>query len=145
MPGEACPEKQIFLHITKLRRLQSDILSRNYGVHGTAAPQPAWFERCYQEMQTWLATMPEPRGTVSKDGLTMMYHSERRISRLMIQADANQLSDSCLLLFRPSPGYPRPDQRALRIVLESSSFIIRAYRRMQLNKRFSWLWMTVSD
>jgi hypothetical protein len=49
-----------------------------------------------------------------------------------------------LLLFRPSPGHPRPDRNALSVLLASSSYIIRIYRRMQLNNRIAWLWMTVS-
>jgi len=53
-------------------------------------------------------------------------------------------SDSALLLFRPSPGNPRPGREALSTVLASSSYIIRIYRRMQVNNRISWLWMTVS-
>ena len=30
------------------------------------------------------------------------------------------------------------------MVLASSTYIIRIYRRMQLHNRISWLWMTVS-
>ena len=54
-------------------------------------------------------------------------------------------TDSALLLYRPSPGCPRPGRKAMTVVLASSSYIIRIYRRMQLNQRISWLWMTVSD
>jgi len=52
------------------------------------------------------------------------------------------MKDSALLLYRPSPGCPRPGRKALSTVLASSSYIIRIYRRMQLNNRISWLWMT---
>ena len=55
------------------------------------------------------------------------------------------LPDSALLLYRPSPGCPRPGRKAMTTVLASSSYIIRIYRRMQLNNRISWLWMTVSN
>ncbi len=55
------------------------------------------------------------------------------------------IPDSALLLYRPSLGCPRPGRKAMTTVLASSSYIVRIYRRMQLNNRISWLWMTVSD
>ncbi|ORY30548.1 fungal-specific transcription factor domain-domain-containing protein, partial [Naematelia encephala] len=128
LSGEACSYKAVFLHTTKLRQLQSEILTRTYGVHGihgsSPGPTPEWFDDCFGRLQAWLASTPEPRGTVSNEGYAISFHN------------------SALLLFRPSPGCPRPERKALATVLASSSYIIRIYRRMQLNNRISWLWMT---
>ncbi|WVR06484.1 hypothetical protein IAU60_003515 [Kwoniella sp. DSM 27419] len=124
--GEPCSYKAVFLHTTKLRQLQSEILFQTYGVHGTTGrlPSEEWRLDCFDRLKTWLATAPEPRGTVSTEGYAISFHN------------------SCLLLFRPSPGCPRPGRNALATVLTSSSYVIRIYRRMQLNNRISWLWMT---
>ncbi|RXK40030.1 fungal specific transcription factor [Tremella mesenterica] len=124
LSGEECSYKCVFIHTIKLRRLQSEIMSRTYGIHGEQPPPTEWYEECFDRLKTWLATAPEPRGTVSSEGYAISFHN------------------SSLLLFRPSPGCPRPGVGALRTVLASSSYIIRIYRRMQLNNRISWLWMT---
>ncbi|OWZ73938.1 hypothetical protein AYX14_00664 [Cryptococcus neoformans] len=126
LTGEPCSYKAVFLHTTKLRQLQSEILFNTYGVHGSTGrlPSDEWFDDCYGRLKHWLKTAPEPRGTVSTEGFELSFHN------------------SCLLLFRPSPGCPRPGRKALSTVLTSSGYIIRIYRRMQLNNRISWLWMT---
>ncbi|KAK8858741.1 hypothetical protein IAR55_002970 [Kwoniella newhampshirensis] len=126
LSGETCSYKAVFLHTIKLRQLQSEILFNTYGVHGSTGRTPSdeWAEDCFRRLKEWLTTSPEPRGTVSSEGYSISFHN------------------SCLLLFRPSPGCPRPGRRALSTVLSSSGYIIRIYRRMQLNDRISWLWMT---
>ncbi|WWC88553.1 uncharacterized protein L201_003464 [Kwoniella dendrophila CBS 6074] len=124
--GETCSYKAVFLHTVKIRQLQSEILFNTYGVHGSTGRLPSedWRQDCYDRLKTWLAEAPEPRGTVSTEGYAITFHN------------------SALLLFRPSPGCPRPERSALSTVLSSSSYVIRIYRRMQLNNRISWLWMT---
>ncbi|WWC62772.1 uncharacterized protein I303_105369 [Kwoniella dejecticola CBS 10117] len=126
LEGETCSYKAVFLHTTKMRQLQSEILFNTYGVHGSTGrlPSEEWRQDCFDRLKTWLAEAPEPRGTVSTEGYAISFHN------------------SCLLLFRPSPGSPRPGRSALSTVLTSSSYVIRIYRRMQLNNRISWLWMT---
>lgn len=122
--GEPCPYKAVFSHTVKLRQLQSEILNNTYGVNGQPLPKPEWFDDMFERLKDWLATAPEPRGTVSTEGYAISFHN------------------SCLLLFRPSRGNPKPGRTSLGTVLASSSYIIRIYRRMQLNNRISWLWMT---
>lgn len=122
--GEPCAYKAVFVHTVKLRELQSEILSNTYGVNGMPKPKPEWFDDMFERLKNWLASSPEPRGTVSSEGYAISFHN------------------SCLLLFRPSRGNPKPSRPALATVLASSSYIIRIYRRMQLNNRISWLWMT---
>ncbi|WVW84848.1 hypothetical protein I302_106883 [Kwoniella bestiolae CBS 10118] len=126
LEGETCSYKAVFLHTTKMRQLQSEILFNTYGVHGSTGriPSEEWRQDCFERLKTWLAEAPEPRGTVSTEGYAISFHN------------------SCLLLFRPSPGCPRPGRSAMATVLTSSSYVIRIYRRMQLNNRISWLWMT---
>ncbi|WVQ96491.1 hypothetical protein IAU59_003596 [Kwoniella sp. CBS 9459] len=126
LTGEPCSYKAVFIHTTKLRQLQSEILFETYGVHGSTGrlPSEEWRQDCFERLKSWLATAPEPRGTVSTEGYAISFHN------------------SCLLLFRPSPGCPRPGRSALATVLTSSSYVIRIYRRMQNNNRISWLWMT---
>ncbi|WOO76832.1 Positive regulator of purine utilization [Vanrija pseudolonga] len=124
LTGEACPYKAVFAHTVKLRQLQSEILNNTYGVNGMPKPKPEWFDDMFERLKDWLARSPEPRGTVSSEGYAISFHN------------------SCLLLFRPSRGNPKPGRAALATVLASSSYIIRIYRRMQLNNRISWLWMT---
>ncbi|WWD18636.1 hypothetical protein CI109_103089 [Kwoniella shandongensis] len=126
LTGETCSYKAVFLHTIKLRQLQSEILFNTYGVHGSTGriPSEEWAEDCFRRLKEWLTNSPEPRGTVSSEGYSISFHN------------------SCLLLFRPSPGCPRPGRKALSTVLSSSGYIIRIYRRMQLNDRISWLWMT---
>ncbi|WVQ73386.1 hypothetical protein IAR50_002957 [Cryptococcus sp. DSM 104548] len=126
MTGEPCSYKAVFIHTTKLRQLQSEVLFNTYGVHSSTGrlPSQEWVDDCYERLQEWLKNAPEPRGAVSTEGYALSYHN------------------SCLLLFRPSPGCPRPGRKALSIVLSSSGYNIRIYRRMQLNNRISWLWMT---
>ncbi|WVQ65613.1 uncharacterized protein L199_003791 [Kwoniella botswanensis] len=126
LEGETCSYKAVFLHTTKMRQLQSEILFNTYGVHGSTGriPSEEWRQDCFERLKTWLAEAPEPRGTVSTEGYAISFHN------------------SSLLLFRPSPGCPRPGRSALTTVLTSSSYVIRIYRRMQLNNRISWLWMT---
>ncbi|ODN93409.1 fungal specific transcription factor [Cryptococcus wingfieldii CBS 7118] len=126
MTGEPCSYKAVFIHTTKLRQLQSEVLFNTYGVHSSTGrlPSQEWVDDCYERLQDWLKNAPEPRGAVSTEGYALSYHN------------------SCLLLFRPSPGCPRPGRKALSIVLSSSGYNIRIYRRMQLNNRISWLWMT---
>ena len=79
---------------------------------------------------------------MSAEGYAISFHSTS-LSWCMVKVGADR-ADSTLLLYRPSSGNPRPDRKALSAVLASSSYIIRIYRRMQLNNRISWLWMTVS-
>ncbi|WRT67942.1 uncharacterized protein IL334_004916 [Kwoniella shivajii] len=126
LEGEPCSYKAVFLHTTKMRQLQSEILFNTYGIHGSTGriPSEEWRQDCFERLKTWLAEAPEPRGTVSTEGYAISFHN------------------SCLLLFRPSPGCPRPGRSALSTVLTSSSYVIRIYRRMQINNRISWLWMT---
>jgi hypothetical protein len=124
LTGEACAYKAVFVHTIALRQLQSEILNNTYGVNGQPPPKPEWFDDMFERLKSWLATSPEPRGTVSSEGYAISFHN------------------SCLLLFRPSRGNPKPGRAALATVLASSSYIIRIYRRMQLNNRISWLWMT---
>ncbi|OCF37183.1 fungal specific transcription factor [Kwoniella heveanensis CBS 569] len=126
LTGEPCSYKAVFIHTTKLRQLQSEILFNTYGVHGSTGrlPSEEWRQDCFERLKNWLATAPEPRGTVSTEGYAISFHN------------------SCLLLFRPSPGCPRPGRSALATVLTSSSYVIRIYKRMQNNNRISWLWMT---
>ncbi|KAK4685133.1 hypothetical protein P7C73_g5030, partial [Tremellales sp. Uapishka_1] len=127
LTGDPCSYKAVFLHTTELRKLQSEILEHTYGIHsmgGGTGPKQEWFDDCFDRLRKWLATIPEPRGTVSPEGFAIGFHN------------------SCLLLFRPSPGCPRPGRNALAHVLASSCYIIRIYRRMQVNNRISWLWMT---
>jgi len=124
LTGEPCAYKAVFVHTIKLRQLQSEILNNTYGVNGLSPPKPEWFDDMFERLKNWLATSPDPRGTVSSEGYAISFHN------------------SCLLLFRPSRGNPKPARSALATVLASSSYIIRIYRRMQLNNRISWLWMT---
>lgn len=142
--GEPCSYKAVFLHTAKLRQLQSEIIDKTYGIYrpdGSADhPPQGWFDDCFERLKTWLSSTPEPRGTVSTEGYAISFHSE-----LMSYRPSTELTaDSALLLYRPSPGNPRPGRQALSTVLASSSYIIRIYRRMQLNNRISWLWMTAS-
>lgn len=124
LTGEVCPYKALFAHTIRLRQLQSEILNNTYGVNGQALPKQEWFEDMFDRLKEWLSSAPEPRGTVSAEGYAISFHN------------------SCLLLFRPSRGNPKPARSGLATVLASSSYIIRIYRRMQLNNRISWLWMT---
>lgn len=124
LSGEPCAYKAVFVHTVKLRQLQSEILNNTYGVNGMSKPKPEWFDDMFERLKSWLASSPDPRGTVSSEGYAISFHN------------------SCLLLFRPSRGNPKPGRAALATVLASSSYIIRIYRRMQLNNRISWLWMT---
>lgn len=66
LTGEPCSYKAVFLHTTKLRQLQSEILFNTYGVHGSTGrlPSDEWFDDCYGRLKHWLKTAPEPRGTV---------------------------------------------------------------------------------
>jgi hypothetical protein len=81
MTGEHCSYKAVFLHTTKLRQLQSEILDHTYGIHrpdGSANhPAQGWFDDCFDRLKTWLSTAPEPRGTVSTEGYAISFHSER--------------------------------------------------------------------
>ncbi|WVN90538.1 uncharacterized protein L203_105775 [Cryptococcus depauperatus CBS 7841] len=124
--GEPCPYKAIFIHTIKLRQLQSEILFNTYGVHGSNGkiPNEEWFEDCHKRLEDWLNSTPEPRGTVSMEGYAISFHN------------------SCLLLFRPSPGCTRPCRKALSVVLTSSKYIIQIYQRKQINNRISCFWMT---
>lgn len=122
--GDVCAYKTVFMHTIKLRQLQSEILNHTYGVNGQPLPKEEWFDDMFERLKHWLANAPEPRGTVSSEGYAISFHN------------------SCLLLYRPSRGNPKPGRTALSTVLASSSYIIRIYRRMQLNNRISWLWMT---
>jgi hypothetical protein len=124
LTGDPCAYKALFVHTIKLRQLQSEILNNTYGVNGQPAPRPEWFDEMFEKLKSWLASAPDPRGTVSSEGYAISFHN------------------SCLLLFRPSRGNPKPARSALATVLASSSYIIRIYRRMQVNNRISWLWMT---
>ncbi|ORX37235.1 fungal-specific transcription factor domain-domain-containing protein [Kockovaella imperatae] len=125
---DTCAYKTVFLHTCRLRQMQSRILYHTYGIYlheaKRAGPSQEWFDDMFDRLKQWLATTPEPRGAVSSEGFAISFHN------------------SVLLLFRPSPGNPRPGKKALQTVLASSSYIIRIYRRMQLNNRISWLWMT---
>lgn len=80
LTGEPCSYKAVFLHTTKLRQLQSEILDCTYGLHrpdGTLnVPPPEWFDDCFERLKEWLATSPEPRGTVSSEGYAISFHSE---------------------------------------------------------------------
>ena len=144
LQGEPCSYKAVNLHTIRLRQLQSEILTNTYGIHGTEGPVPGptleWFDACFERLKTWLATAPEPRGTVSSEGYAISFHSQLNQMTWIIYSHP---SDSALLLYRPSPGCPRPGRNAMTTVLASSSYIIRIYRRMQLSNRISWLWMTV--
>ncbi|BEJ12191.1 hypothetical protein CspHIS471_0206510 [Cutaneotrichosporon sp. HIS471] len=122
--GEPCAYKAVFVHTVKLRQLQSEILNNTYGVNNQPPPKEEWFDDMFERLKSWLSSAPEPRGTVSTEGYAISFHN------------------SCLLLFRPSRGNPKPSRSALGTVLASSSYIIRIYRRMQINNRISWLWMT---
>ncbi|KLT45067.1 hypothetical protein CC85DRAFT_299937 [Cutaneotrichosporon oleaginosum] len=122
--GEPCAYKAVFVHTVKLRQLQSEILNNTYGVNNQPPPKEEWFDDMFERLKSWLSGAPEPRGTVSTEGYAISFHN------------------SCLLLFRPSRGNPKPSRNSLGTVLASSSYIIRIYRRMQINNRISWLWMT---
>lgn len=124
LTGDVCAYKALFAHTVRLRQLQSEILNNTYGVNGQPLPKPEWFDDMFERLKEWLSSAPEPRGTVSAEGYAISFHN------------------SCLLLFRPSRGNPKPGRASLGTVLASSSYIIRIYRRMQVNNRISWLWMT---
>jgi hypothetical protein len=143
LEGEACSYKAVFIHTTKLRQLQSEILNNTYGTMNSAPPAEEWFDEMFERLKEWLATSPDPRGAVSTEGYAISFHSKSQ-SRDGILGSLLMI-DSALLLYRPSPGCPRPGRKALATVLASSSYNIRIYRRMQLSNRISWLWMTASD
>lgn len=73
--GQTCSYKAVFLHTTALRQLQSEILTNTYGIHGLVGPRSEWFEECFERLKVWLATTPEPRGTVSSEGFAISFHS----------------------------------------------------------------------
>lgn len=145
LEGESCSYKAVFIHTTKLRQLQSEILNQTYGTMNTSPPAEEWFDEMFERLKEWLATSPDPRGAVSTEGYAISFHSKSPSCYRKLPAGTGlKEADSALLLYRPSPGCPRPGCKALATVLASSSYIIRIYRRMQLNNRISWLWMTVS-
>jgi len=80
LSGENCSYKAVFIHTTKLRQLQSEILDQTYGIYradGTPRhPSQDWFDDCFERLKTWLSTVPEPRGTVSTEGYAISFHSE---------------------------------------------------------------------
>jgi hypothetical protein len=35
-----------------------------------------WLDDCFERLKAWLATSPEPRGTVSSEGYAISFHSK---------------------------------------------------------------------
>jgi hypothetical protein len=79
LSGDSCSYKAIFIHTTKLRQLQSEILTHTYGVHGVEKTQPEWFDECYERLKDWMTNAPDPRGTVSTEGYAISFHSKSRV------------------------------------------------------------------
>jgi hypothetical protein len=75
LEGEACSYKAVFIHTTKLRQLQSEILNNTYGTMNTSPPAEEWFDEMFERLKEWLATSPDPRGAVSTEGYAISFHS----------------------------------------------------------------------
>ena len=76
LEGEGCSYKAVFIHTTRLRQLQSEILNNTYGTMNTAPPAEEWFEEMFERLKEWLATSPDPRGAVSTEGYAISFHSK---------------------------------------------------------------------
>ena len=76
LEGEACSYKAVFIHTTRLRQLQSEILNNTYGTMNTSPPAEEWFDEMFERLKEWLATSPDPRGAVSTEGYAISFHSK---------------------------------------------------------------------
>ena len=75
LEGEGCSYKAVFIHTTRLRQLQSEILNNTYGTMNSAPPAEEWFDEMFERLKEWLATSPDPRGAVSTEGYAISFHS----------------------------------------------------------------------
>lgn len=76
LEGESCSYKAVFIHTTRLRQLQSEILNNTYGTINTSPPAEEWFDEMFERLKEWLATSPDPRGAVSTEGYAISFHSK---------------------------------------------------------------------
>lgn len=92
LEGESCSYKAVFIHTTRLRQLQSEILNNTYGTINTSPPAEEWFDEMFERLKEWLATSPDPRGAVSTEGYAISFHSELHLTVDLIDETSKNLT-----------------------------------------------------
>lgn len=77
---EPDPYKIVAVNFIKLRQLQSAINARLYSVNAKESPPEEWFVDMFEQLKTWLANSPEPRGAASTEGYAISFHSKQSCS-----------------------------------------------------------------
>ncbi|KAI1735908.1 fungal-specific transcription factor domain-containing protein [Xylaria scruposa] len=122
------------IHLFKLAKINSEI---KYVANSVNADAPnyaypaiidinAWQKEVLLRLDQWVASVPAAQGTndYSRTILLLRYHSVR------------------MLLLRPSPNIPRPDQQALRQCYSSAEESIRLFNELYKKNLLVQNWIT---
>ncbi|KAI0425381.1 fungal-specific transcription factor domain-containing protein [Xylaria sp. FL1042] len=134
-PNPSAPTHMTYaIHLFKLAKINSEIKYVANSVHSDTPNYAypviidinAWQKDALTRLDQWAADVPTARDTneYSRTILLLRYHSAR------------------MLLLRPSPNIPRPDQHALRHCYSSAEESIRLYNELYKKNLLVHNWIT---
>ncbi|RXK38684.1 hypothetical protein M231_03994 [Tremella mesenterica] len=118
------PSKLSAIHHFQVRILQSEIYHRLYTPNSPRPPHE-WFDEMSKRITTWRETAPCETGFCSTQWLNLNYHM------------------STIILNRPSPANPDPDEEGLKRALKAASGVMRTYKEMYRAGRINFNWLSM--
>ena len=120
--------KESVIHHIRLRMLQAEIYQRLFTVAASKSVPPSteWLTGMSQRLDQWrFGYFSQPDELLTPRWLDLHYNLSQ------------------LLLFRPNPGNPTPDQESLKRALAASSFLMRTYKAMWRQKTVNFVWLAI--
>lgn len=126
--GPVDHRKQAGIHHARLRILQSEIHERLSAVTASRSSPPPleWFQDVHRRLTEWRTSyQPIPGEYMNDDWIDLHYN-------LLLS-----------LLYRPSPGNPRPDREFLTNAVRAAGSIIRIYRTSWKRRALNFIWLAM--
>jgi len=108
--------------------LQADIHDKlaTTAASRSTPPPGEWFSAMHGRLQVWHAAhVPLPGDYIDQDWLDLQY------------------SITSTLLYRPSPGNPKPGQESLIQAVQGAGSVIRIYKRLWRAKALNFIWLGI--
>lgn len=120
--------KESGVHHARFRIIQSDIHARLFAVSASRSPPPhlEWFQDVHRRLTDWRTSYAPIQGEYLSDNwIDLHFH-------LLLS-----------MLYRPSPGNPRPDREFLTNAVRAAGAIIRIHKTMWRQRAFVNLWLAI--